>query len=264
MQESNIYCTTDTKSIRLELKQLVNQNVTVFLDEFSEVLLIRGKRKNASEDYLEYRDKLWLQHAIDYGERLWNGNLLSAESIKIDNNVVSVNVSECEYKDVMFKHWAKPEDIIEHYQRGNLPIHIFSSVLPTLPTGEALLAQVGCGTIQNSGTLDMIGGSLNIDETQITSQECIITHTLKELTEETGIVVDESHIKLTSINLSGGALFFLYTCPLPNSNCLSHFTANTEVEKIIVHNLRDPIVGYDVTNELNLAMQTLNYKRHPE
>ncbi len=166
------------------------------------------------EAYLQEREACWEELRARHGDRLWNGTVCTVRRVAVDDGVLSLHVSQCEYKDILFKNHRGPARVLAAHGAGSVEAHAFTAILPLDARGRAVLGVVGEGTVQQPGLADIIGGTLNLDEGPIAGIDDVLARTLEELSEESGLVVPRERCRLVSLNHHDGAFFFLYVGPL--------------------------------------------------
>lgn len=162
------------------------------------------------EAYRQERDACWEDLRVRHGERLWNGTVCTVRRVAVADGVLSLQLSQCEYKDILFKNHRGPERVIAAHGPGSIDAHACTTILPLTASDRALLGVVGEGTVQEPGLADIIGGTLNLDEGPIDGIDDVLSRTLEELAEESGLAVAREHCRLVSLNHHDGAFFFLY------------------------------------------------------
>lgn len=261
MQTHSIMRLSEIKELSLNFgEQYAPLSIIFDIEPCSFDFSFSSKINRHTEGYLSSREDIWLKKKNNLGHFLWNGVLLSAVRLDLKDGNVSLTVAECEFKDALYKSECGIELLRKKHPEDNIDVHTFTAVLPVLNNKYVLLSKIGPSTAFNQGLLDMIGGSLNLDEEKIGSLKDISKFTRKELLEEINISITPDELSLFSINYHAGVFFFLYKFHLDDIVALRDFEKNNEVEAVVVHNINGPVLEEkSVTSDLMLSQHTFRY-----
>lgn len=195
-------------------------------------ILTQNKKNNYTEEYLNFREAFWLACKQKYGDKLWNGTVCTVETIRVKDQKIILEMGKCEYKDIMYKNQVGLEKF-KAFGLGRLIAHSFTCILPILKNKQIVLGVVGAGTVQSPGLIDIIGGTLNLDEKPITSFENIQQMTVNELQEETGMKISLLQLIPYSINYHDGCCFFLFVVKMQTDSIMSKFQSNDELSRLL-------------------------------
>ncbi len=200
-----------------------------------------------SSSYLKKRDLIWDEYIQKFNHRIWNGSILTLEKLTYQNDLLTLYTSECEYKDIIYK--------LKMGFARNLPIHAFTSIIPISHQGEYAFAVNSGNTLYDSNIIDLFGGSLNLDESPISSYDSIVAFSIRELTEETGFVLNNSRLKILSLNYYQGVFFFIFTIKIDKDLFNKCFKENKEIKSVIWHSHNNPINLKQASNDLKFFLQ---------
>jgi hypothetical protein len=180
--------------------------------------------------YLEEREEVWREEKRTYGDSLWNGAVSTIQGVCVTGKSVSIRTGQCEYKDIVFKKRVGPCAVRRRFGLTSFPVHAFTAALPVTEDGRVILGVVGGGTISPEGAIDLIGGTLNLDEHAIASFDDIQEFTARELRQETGLRVAASDCAPVSLNFHNGCCFWLFRVPIRNTDISACFRRNKELD----------------------------------
>jgi hypothetical protein len=161
-------------------------------------------------DYLHERERAWERVKAIHGAHLWNGRIWTVRGAQARDGKLVLSTSACEYKDIVFKQEAGAGGVARRFGPDCLHVHGFTAAVPVTRDGYGYFGVVGRGTLQQEGLLDLIGGSLNLDERSLDTIGDVMMMTIEELEEEADIAVAPSACELLSLNFHSGSCFFLF------------------------------------------------------
>ncbi|WP_440683470.1 hypothetical protein [Cysteiniphilum halobium] len=220
---------------------------------------IEKANNKANKEYLENRDLLWAKLLKKHTEsKLWNGSVLCCQSLLVEDGSFLLSLNTCEYKDILFKKEHSVETLKKQYGDKSVATHLFTAVLPITNDGYVLLGRIGDGTIQQKNMLDIIGGTLNIEDAPISDFEDIKNLTKMELFEETNIAIESERLKLLSLNFFNGCGFFLFTVTVDN-DVKKDFKESRELNDLVWEKISDlNKLSTPVTDELKFVSHYLS------
>ncbi len=192
--------------IRLSETELVNAQISYQIP------------KPLPNRYLTERENVWNKHirkAVKSGKNIWNGIIYTIiDWTQIDKENLFITLSSCEYKDIVFRNNKGLTYIIRNYGIESISKFITFDCIPVTSDGKYVFGLRGNTTNVKSGSIGLIGGTANKDEMEITSPDDFKKFMIKEIEEETQIVVNEHSLSLFSINQFNGKFEFLYKLEL--------------------------------------------------
>ena len=184
-------------------------------DEMRTIRLTHVQRPTHSPAYLEERERVWqarLTKAQTTGEHLWNGEPYTIEHfIQVDETHVLLEMSSCEYKDIVFRVTKGVAAIVQTYGTDYLPQYVTVDCIPVTSDGRFIFGVPAPLTTAPSGMVGLIGGMLNKDEMTVSSFADIVAFMRKEVCEETTLVCHAEDLTLFSSNVFRGKYEFLFT-----------------------------------------------------
>jgi hypothetical protein len=213
----------------------LDQAVVLLFDHPPEAMLLEPDLDpiERSREYLEERERVWQEKKNAYGDRLWNGRVCTVRSISVKDRAVVLRLSACEYKDILFKKQLGWMELQRRFPGEPVDIHAFTAALPITDDGQAVFGVVGRGTVQSEGLLDLIGGTLNIDEHPISSFDDIKQTTAREFEEEAGAHIPIAQWEPLSINFHGSCCFFLLLSRIARERVVARFRRNEELAALV-------------------------------
>lgn len=193
----------------------------------------QSRRVQCSE-YIKAREKVWNEQKILYGSRLWNGVVYTIDRLEGQGDVV-LYLGQCEYKDIMIKESFGADLIATHYGESCVVQHLIICVVPITSDGLFVLSIVGDGTIQQSGMIDLFGGTANQDEVAVNDFHDLSKFALLEIKEEAGWSESCGRLKpwlLAKYNHKY-AMFFQFQLNVSSTN-LKTTLEKSEVSSILI------------------------------
>lgn len=217
----------------------------IYLDMFTlftstELQSIEIQKKSPptrSEAYQLKRDQLWAlkeQEATQKNKSLWNGIIYTVEDlVQTDENKIRLELSTCEYKDILFKIYNPTET-----QTLAPRIHYLTVCsIPMTLDNRFVFGLRGSTTAIMSNSIGLIGGSVNEDEREIQTFSDFEESMKLEIEEETLIPTQDLKLQLFSLNFFRMKYEFLYTFRLPvHSDEIQKFHRDGEFSQLIALN----------------------------
>jgi len=190
---------SEINGLNIPFPQLSEQPFSIFFDEEPRniELNFRPRKPNIPNTYLQTREEIWQQETAKFGDRLWNGTVLTLENLIVHQDCLLLEISDCEFKDVVCDKRLSASFIREHFGPFAIFTRMVVSVLPISDTREIAIGVVGDGTILQNGMLDIIGGTLNTDEFVINNFQDIKKVACEEMKQELDLDISPHKIKIS-------------------------------------------------------------------
>lgn len=220
-------------------------------EEQEKIIFREVKRRALSNQYLEQREEVWqrkLSESKQKNQKLWNGEVYTIETlIQYDESRVVLELGSSEYKDIIFRSQLGAERISEEFGSNHLLNFITVDCIPVTTDRKAVFGVRAKGTYVQEGALGLIGGTLNKDEMSVKSLNDITQFMLKEIREETAMVLPFESLRLFSVNFFRSKYEFLYTVNLDcSSNEIQKLHRDGEFSRLVALN-RDELEKTDLT-----------------
>jgi 8-oxo-dGTP pyrophosphatase MutT (NUDIX family) len=176
----------------------------------------RWKRSAA---YLEEREQVWvdqMEKVVARNGHMWNGEIYSLEDILYPGeDRMTLQMSTCEYKDLVFRMLKGQEHVANHY--GEVYLFRFSgvSVVPVTRDGKFVFGIRADRPEQGTPPIGGIGGTLNKDEMEIHSFADIRQCMLREIQEETALECTAETLRFFGLYAVLFSYHFWFTIRLP-------------------------------------------------
>jgi 8-oxo-dGTP pyrophosphatase MutT (NUDIX family) len=205
--------------------------------ELQRVQIAKVSTPSLPASYLAEREKLWkekLSHAQQTGSSLWNGRIYTLEKLKqTSQSHIHLELGTCEYKDILF-----------HIHRNSIHLapdfwvpsfhYLTVCCIPTTLDQKFVFGVRAKGTAVKSGSVGLIGGTLNQDEREVHEFQDFYAFMRKEIEEETAIPPHSLDLTLFSLNFYRAKYEFLFTFKLPiHSKDVNSIHKNGEFSELL-------------------------------
>ncbi len=216
------------------------------------------KRQDHSAEYLNIRDQIWqeqLEKSKFENWELHNGEIYTIQKvITRDLLHTEIQFSTCEYKDIVLKQKILNVNKVgvQHVEplRNEFELHATVGLILKTSDNKFVFGIRNNKTLLKSGSIGLIGGTLNKDELEIQNFDDIAIFAKKEFQEELNLNPEEFEFKFYSLNQFSTKYEFLY---LVNSNLDSNTLISkvilTEFEKLVAMT-KEEVIGFS-SLELN-------------
>jgi 8-oxo-dGTP pyrophosphatase MutT (NUDIX family) len=242
---------------QMDLQAAVDSPAVLLFDDPPKSVTLKkdDARIEQSADYLRGREQAWDRARHVHGDKLWNGRVCTVRGISVREGAVELSLSVCEYKDIIFKKDMGARALADLFGRGSVDFHAFAAAVPFTNDEGIVLGVVGGGTVQPEGVLDLVGGSMNVDEQPIVEFDDIRRALARELEEEAGIEAPPSACALVSLNVHDGCCFFLFSVPVDAAHVAGQFRSNRELDGLLTCGYEEMgRLDRDVTADLRLVL----------
>ncbi|MEM7151408.1 MAG: hypothetical protein AAF799_01140 [Myxococcota bacterium] len=185
-----------------------------------------------SQAYIQHSEAIWDKHVARHGGNLWNGRVCTIQSIEVADGRLTLGTGTCGYKDIIFKQELGIEAFVKSYGPETFDVHGVTGIVPITETHEVILGEVGKGTIQTPGCLDIIGGTLNRDEHSVESFTDIAQLAAAELREETSVSLEPGQLRLASLGFYDGRCYVLFLAQTHSREFEVDATLNDELAAV--------------------------------
>ena len=215
-------------------------------DELHKLSIRQIDRGVLSETYRRERQGVWdikLAAARAEGRDLWNGEVYTIENIiQYDEDCIVIEMSSCEYKDIVLQTEKGVEAIVKQYGTDYLLRFVTVDCIPITRDGRFVFGIRGGKTIVGTGALGLIGGTLNKDEMSVERFSDISAFMQREIQEETNLPCAAETLALFSLNFFGGKYEFLFSLRVPvHSNEIAGMHKTGEFSQLIAMGLAETI-----------------------
>lgn len=206
--------------------------------------------------YLQGRELLWIAKKNELGDRLWNGIVYTIEQIGSVDGKLSLDLGRCEYKDILFKEAIGVQELLDTYGKNCLLQHLIVCVIPITTDELLILSEVGGGTSQQRGLVDLIGGTANRDEVNALCFDDLSQFAFRELKEEIGLGAEDGCLRPWVLVGYSGRFALLYTFHLYVSSQDLKYTLNEEEVASLVFVTREALLK-NTNREHSLEIRVL-------
>ncbi len=163
------------------------------------------------DSYIREREKIWQEQKAICGDNLWNGTVYTIEQFSLQlPEKVSLSLSICQYKDLIFKRTYGSNNILKNYGSQFLVYHTAVLIIPVTRDSKYVFGVVAKNGFFEAGKIVLLGGALNYNEGKVNKFEDIRSFAAKELAEETLLNVNPEQLKLASLNSYKFTYHFLF------------------------------------------------------
>lgn len=195
-------------------------------------------RREKPSDYLKERDATWdaqMERVLARGGKMWNGEVYTLEDIFTPGEEqVTLRMSTCEYKDLVFRMLKGDEAITARYGGEYLARFVGVSVVPVTRDGRFVFGMRADRPEQGEPPIGGIGGTLNKDEMEIHSFTDIRLHMLHEIQEETRLECQAEELRFFGLMAAYSSFHFTFTIRLPlDAGELGHLARPGEFSQLV-------------------------------
>jgi hypothetical protein len=191
-----------------------------------------------NQAYHEERELVWteaMEKAATQKRSLWNGDVYTFENILHQGDEhVTLQMSSCEFKDVIFKVEKGSPYIIQQYGYPHLVKLVGVICVPLTQDGKYVVGIRADQQFQGGAPVGAIGGLLSRDEMKIETFADIQAFMRKEMNEETSLIFSGHDLKLYRLIFQKNIYHFCFTLKLPiHSDEIRHFQKPGEFSELV-------------------------------
>lgn len=192
-------------------------------EELKNLKIIHVEPRQLSTEYIKTRDHNWdnlVTEGKKAGKDFWNGTLYTFEKLdQTEMNNPNLYLGEMEYKDRLFKMKLGAEKIVSMYGEDHLQVHCGVSVNIITSDKKFVIGKKKASVRLVKSIYAHVSGNLNKDEIEVSNYSDLLNSIIKEIQEETAIVVDKSLLKFNQLNIfySYFNFDFIYSLPIHSS-----------------------------------------------
>jgi hypothetical protein len=187
--------------------------------EISHLTIRPSVRQEFSTAYCEEREQVWagqMAKVLARNDQMWNGEIYTLEDIRTPGeDRLTLQMSTCEYKDIVFRMLKGQEYIASRYGEGYLFRFTGVNCVPVTQDGKFVFGMRADRPEQGEPPIGGIGGTLNKDEMEIHSFPDIRRFMLREIQEETALVCTVESLRFFHLYYALASYHFWFTVRLP-------------------------------------------------
>lgn len=212
-------------------------------------------RQVHSQDYLQLREQVWQEQIAKSSQENWelhNGEIYTIQKIlTTDLTNTEISFSTCEYKDIVLKQKKLNKVGVQHADslRSEFEMHATVDMILKTQDQKFIFGIRNSKTLLKSGSIGLIGGTLNKDELKIAKFDDISNFAKKEFEEELSLDPKDFDFTFYSLNQFSFKYEFLY---LVKSKLDSSGISNSKLSEF------EKLVALTKTEVLNYSSLELN------
>jgi 8-oxo-dGTP pyrophosphatase MutT (NUDIX family) len=206
--------------------------------ELNHLIIQPGERHKYSAAYYKEREQVWagqMAKVLARAGQMWNGEIYTLEDIRTPaEDRIALQMSTCEYKDIVFRMLKGPDYIASRYGEANLVRFTGVGCVPVTRDGKFVFGIRADRPEQGAPPIGGIGGMLNKDEMEIYSFEDIRQFMLREIQEETSLDCTVDSLRFFHLYYMVNSYHFWFTVRLPiDSSEINRFHRPGEFSSLV-------------------------------